>query len=161
LSAAGGHLRISIAAIAFSAAAIGAASSLAADVLPGLWEITVETWVPSTPGLAPAPIHMTQCLGAEDARDPGRLLGRIANPGATGCAYTERSYSGNSLSFTMRCAGTFAIESQGKVEFTADTMQGSIAATAKVGGSSVETRNKISARRVGACPAATPDKRSL
>ena len=144
-------MRASIIAIASSAAAIAAAGSFAADVSPGLWEITMQTRVASTPGFAPAPFNLKQCLTAEDAREPGRLLGQLASPGASGCAYTERSYSGNSLSFTMQCAGSFAIASRGRIAFTPDTMDGSITATANVGGSSVETQNKVSARRIGAC----------
>ncbi len=140
-----------IIAIASSVAALAVTWALAEDVSPGLWEITMETRVASDPGYAPAPIHLTQCLTAEDARDPSRLLGQIANPGATGCAYTERSYSGNSLSFTMRCTGSFAVASHGQVAFSADTMDGNIAARANVGGTTVETQNKISARRLGAC----------
>jgi len=141
----------SILVIASSAAAIAASSSFAADVSPGLWEITMETRVASAPGFAPAPFQLTQCLTAEDAREPARLLGQISNPGASGCAYSERSYSGNSLSFTMQCAGSYGIASRGQIAFTADTMNGSITATANVGGSSVETQNKVSARRIGAC----------
>ncbi len=153
-------MRIPIAALLLSAAAFGAANSFAADVSPGLWEITMETRMPSTPGFTPPPVRTTQCLSAEDARDPARLMGGIANPGASGCTYTRRSYSGNSLTFAMQCAGTFAIEASGEVEFTADTMHGSLTATADVGGSKVETRNTLSARRIGACPAAAQDKRN-
>src|SRR5260370_33440343 len=89
-------MRASIIAIASSVAAVAATWALAADVSPGLWEITMETRAASAPGFAPAPFHLTQCLTAEDARDPGRLLGQIANPAATACTYTDRTYSANS-----------------------------------------------------------------
>jgi len=144
-------MRSLIVAIASSAALVAAPMSRAADLSPGLWEITMETRVAATPGFAPAPFKMTQCFTAEDTRDPARLLGQIANPCATGCTYSKRDYSGNSLSFTMECAGAFAIVSTGQVSFTADTMEGSIAATANMGGASVETQNRMSARRVGGC----------
>jgi hypothetical protein len=144
-------MRIWIIAMTSFAAAIAAPGSFAADISPGLWDISMETRVAATPGFAPAPFHLTQCLAAADERNPGRLLSQIANPGASGCTYGERSYSGNSLSFTMQCAGSFAITSRGQVTFTADTMDGSITATANVGGTSVETQNKVSAHRVGAC----------
>jgi hypothetical protein len=144
-------MRSLIIAMASSAAAVAAPGSLAADVSPGLWEITMETRVAAAPGFTPAPYRLTQCLSAEDARDPGRVLGQIANPGASGCAYTGRDYSGNSLSFTLQCSGAFAIQSRGQVAFTANSMDGSIAATADVGGASVETQNKVSARRIGDC----------
>jgi hypothetical protein len=137
--------------MASSAALAAASMSRAADLSPGLWEITMETRVAATPGFAPPPFRITQCFSAEDTRDPARLLGQIANPGAAGCTYSKRDYSGNSLSFAMECAGTFAIVSTGQVSFSTDTMEGSITATANVGGTSVETQSKMSARRVGGC----------
>ncbi|HUN68154.1 MAG TPA: DUF3617 family protein [Burkholderiales bacterium] len=144
-------MRTLIVAIASSAAVIAVAGAFAADVSPGLWEFTMETRVPSEPGFAPAPFQMTQCLSAQDAREPGRLLAQIANPGATGCDYADRKYSGNSFSFTLQCAGAYGIASRGQVSFTSDTMDGNIDATANVGGSRVEMQNRISARRIGAC----------
>jgi hypothetical protein len=144
-------MRMLIIVVASLAAAIPAAGSFAADISPGLWEIKMESRVASDPGFAPAPFSLSQCVTADDARDPGRLLGQIANPGATGCAYSERSYLGNTFSFTVRCTGAFAIVSRGQVEFTPDTMNGSINATAHVSGARVEMQNKVSARRVGGC----------
>ena len=144
-------MRTLLIAIASSAAALAASGSIAADISPGLWEITMETRVAANPGFAPAPFRMTQCLSAEDARDPARLLGQIANSGASGCSYSDRNYLGNTLTFTLQCAGSYGIASRGQVAFTADTMDGSITATADLGGSSVETQNRVSARRIGGC----------
>ena len=124
---------------------------LAADVSPGSWEITMETRVPAEPGFAPPPFQITQCLTDADARDPSRVLGGVSNPGASGCSYSDKSYSGNTFSFSMQCAGTYEIKASGRVSFTADTMQGMIDSTASVGGKPVQTQNKISARRLGGC----------
>ena len=125
--------------------------ALAADVSPGSWEITMETRVPAEPGFAPPPFQITQCLTDADARDPSRVLGGVSNPGATGCNYSDKSYSGNTFTFSMQCAGTYEIKASGRVSFTADTMQGMIDSTASVGGKPVQTQNKISARRLGGC----------
>jgi hypothetical protein len=122
-----------------------------ADVSPGLWEITMETRVPSEPGFAPPPFTIQQCVSAEDARDPSRLLGQMSTPGASNCEYSNKSYSGNSFSFSMQCAGSYGIQSTGRVSFTADTMDGTIESTANVGDKPVQTQNKISARRLGGC----------
>ena len=132
---------------------IGLASTvaLAADVSPGSWEITMETRVPAEPGFAPPPFQITQCLTDADARDPSRVLGGVSNPGATGCNYSDKSYSGNTFTFSMQCAGSYEIKASGRVSFTADTMQGMIDSTASVGGKPVQTQNKISARRLGGC----------
>ena len=126
-------------------------SSHAADIAPGLWEITLESRVAGQPGFALEPFRQQQCLSAADARDPSALLGGMANPGASGCTYTDKSYSGNSFRFSMQCAGTFALQSQGEVSFTADTMSGSITAVANIGGEKTEFRNKVSAHRLGGC----------
>lgn len=134
-----------------AALALACSAARADDVLPGLWQMTVETRMPATPGFAPAPVQVDQCFTAEDARNPERLLGQMANPGASGCNYTSKSYSGSTLRFTMQCAGAFAIESRGRVSFTSDSMDGTIDGTANVGGNAVQMQNKISGRRLGAC----------
>jgi hypothetical protein len=144
-------MRTLIVAFTSFVALVAALASRAADLSPGLWEIGLETRVAAAPGFAPPPFKIRQCFTAEDTRDPARLLGQIANPGATGCTYLDRTYTGNSLSFKMQCSGAFAIVSSGQVAFTADTMEGSITATANIGGTSVETQNKVSGRRIGGC----------
>src|SRR4051812_1384791 len=134
-------------------AVVGLASTaaLAADISPGSWEITMETRVPAEPSFAPPPFSMTQCLTDADARDPSRVLGGASNPGATGCNYSNKSYSGNTFSFTMQCEGTFGIKASGQVSYTADTMNGAIDSSASVAGKPVQTQNKITARRLGSC----------
>jgi hypothetical protein len=136
--------------IAFEAA-LPCTPALAADLSPGLWEITLETRVAAQPGFTPEPIRITQCLSAADAKDPSALLGGLANPGASGCTYTDKSYSGNTFRFSMQCAGSFAIQSQGEVSFSADAMNGTISANANVGGEKATLSNKISARRLRGC----------
>src|SRR5882672_12859113 len=131
---------------------VGLVSTAAlADVSPGSWEITLETRVPAEPAFTPPPFSLTQCLTDADARDPSRVLGSVSNPGATGCNYTDKSYSGNTFTFSMQCAGTYEIKASGRVSLTADSMQGLIDSTASVGGKPVQTQNKISARRLGGC----------
>ena len=139
-----------IAAVVF-AGLIAAPLSQAADISPGLREISVESRVSESPGFTPPTSRMTKCFTAQDARDPSKMLGDVANTGATGCTYTERNYSGSTLTFAMQCAGDFAMVSRGTISFAADTMQGNITAKANVAGQNVEMQNKISARRVGGC----------
>ena len=131
--------------------ALYCAPSLAADMSPGMWEITLETRVAVQPGFAPEPFRLTQCLTTADTRDPSKVLGGMANPGASACAYTDKAYSGNTFRFSMQCAGNFAIQSHGEISFTADTMNGTITAVASVGGQKTEFSNRVSARRLGAC----------
>ena len=132
-------------------AAVLAVPARAGDLSPGLWEITLESRVAAQPGFAPAPFRVTQCLSAADAADPSRVLGPLSSQGAGDCTYLSREYSGDTLSFRMRCGGSLGIESQGRIRFGADTMEGSITATANTGGSTVEMQNRVSARRLGGC----------
>lgn len=135
----------------FLAIALASTAALAADISPGSWEISMETRVPAEPGFAPPAFSTTQCLSDADARDPSRVLGGVSNPGASGCSYTDKSYSGSTFSFAMQCAGSFGIKASGRVSYTADTMNGMIESTATVAGKPVQTQNKISARRLGSC----------
>jgi len=136
--------------VALGAATL-AASAQAADLAPGLWEITLETRIEAQPGFTPEPFRLTQCLTAAQAKDPSALLGGLANPGASGCTYTNKSFSGNTFRFSMQCAGSFAIQSQGEVSFSSDRMDGAISAVANVGAEKANLSNKISARRLGGC----------
>lgn len=136
--------------VALQAAAFST-PGLAADMSPGLWEITLESRVAAQPGFAPEPFRLKQCLTAADTRDPSVLLGGIANPGASGCSYSDKSYSGNIFRFSMLCGGSFGIKSRGEVTFSANTINGTISAIVDVGGEKTELSNKISARRLGGC----------
>ena len=126
-------------------------AALADDISPGSWQIIMETRVPSEPGFTPPAFSLTQCLTAEDARDPSRVLGGVSNPGASNCNYTDKSYSGNTFTFAMQCGGGYGIKASGRIAFTANTMDGTIQSMANVAGKPVETQNKISARRLGGC----------
>jgi hypothetical protein len=138
-------------AVAALHAAAFSTPGLAADMAPGMWEITVETRVAAKSDYAPEPVKIKQCLTTADTRDPGKLLGGVANPGASGCEYTDKSYSGNSFRFSMQCAGSFGIQSRGEVTFSANAMNGAISVLANMSGEKVEFSNKVSARRLGDC----------
>lgn len=144
-------MRTLIPAIAAAVSLLAALSSHAADITPGLWEITLESRVADSPGFAPPAAKSTQCFTPQDAKDPSRIVGQVATPGATGCDYTERNYTGNTFTFAMKCSGTFALVSSGKVTFSGTTMDGNITAKANMAGQNVEMQNKISARRIGGC----------
>ena len=134
--------------VGVTAAAIPA---FAEDLSPGLWEIKMESRVPSNSGWAPSPFTLTQCLTAGDAQDPTKLIGSIATPGATGCSYTEKSYSGSTFRFAVDCAGAYGLRSKGSVTFGANSFNGDITATASVGGQATEFKNRVSGRRIGGC----------
>ncbi len=128
-----------------------ARSSFAADIQPGLWELTMETRVAASPDFAPAPTSINQCLTAQDAQDPSRVLGGVANPGASDCTYTEKNFSGSTFRFKMQCAGSLGIQTRGEITYSATSMQGDIVSTASVLGQATELKSKITARRLKDC----------
>ncbi len=128
--------------------AIPAICSAQTSIAPGLWQITLQS---SSAAVAMPPIQVNQCLTAADAADPSKLLGSVANPGASGCSYSNRIYAGNTFSFAMTCAGTLAIKATGSVSFSANSLSGTINTTANINGQPVDMMNAISAQRVGDC----------
>ncbi len=125
--------------------------SFAADIRPGLWELVMETRVAASPDFSPAPVTMNQCLTAQDAQDPSRILGSTVNPGASDCIYTEKSFAGSTFHFKMQCAGSFGIQARGEITYSATSMEGGIVSTANMMGQSTEMQSRITARRLGDC----------
>jgi hypothetical protein len=147
----GADMRDSLIGLAILSGAAFPGALLADDLSPGLWEITMETRIDASPEFAPQPVRLTQCLKDADARDPGRLLGGLSNPGASDCAFSDERYTGNRFQFAMRCGGSLGLQTQGDVSFTPTTMDGSITSTATVNGQAIRFRNTVSARRLGDC----------
>jgi hypothetical protein len=124
------------------------AAAGAQTVSARLWRISLQA---QTAEAAMPPVQVDQCLTEADAADPSQLLGSIASPGASGCAYSDRRYSGNTLQFAMECGGSFAIRASGKVAFTATTLSGTIDTSTTINGQRVELKNMISASRIADC----------
>lgn len=127
------------------------AVSFAADIQPGLWELFVENRVAASPGSDAELLSVKQCLTEQDAQDPSRILGGMANPGATDCAYTEKSFSGNVFRFRMTCAGSFGIQASGEIAYSATSMDGVIISTANLAGRTAEFQGRFAAYRLGGC----------
>lgn len=130
---------------------MAANAASAEDIQSGLWELTLETGVPASPDFSMPPTTVNQCLSDQDAQDPSRVLGGVANPGASDCTFSEKNYSGNTLHFRMQCAGMLAMETRGDVTYTATSMAGNLVTSANVLGEATELRSQISARRIGDC----------
>lgn len=122
----------------------------AEDLLPGLWELSLEAKVESEPGFRPGPMKVNQCL-AKDATDPSALLGPVASAGATDCTYAKKSYSGQDFRFTMECAGTFELTTTGEVTFSATTLRGVLTTSSEIEGRKVVFHSTLSGHRLGDC----------
>ena len=130
---------------------LACATARAQDINPGLWEITVNSLVAASPGFAPDPVKQTQCLSTQDARDPRRLFGELSAPGASGCTYGKSRISGNTLQFTMQCAGSLDLHASGDMSFAPESISGTITSSANLGGQQVNMQSQLSGRRVGSC----------
>jgi Protein of unknown function (DUF3617) len=145
-------IRLSLLVLGFAASAFAAAQ---ADIRPGLWDMSVEFSVPADPAFKQPAISRRQCLAAADARDPGRLLAEMSVPGATGCAISDKKESSGHLEFAVKCEGIFAIGGHGSVDYTPDTLQGTLNLDFGLGDPGAAKRtgsiSRITARRVGDC----------
>ncbi|WP_212785792.1 DUF3617 domain-containing protein [Ferrigenium kumadai] len=132
-------------------AATLAGASFAAEIQPGLWELVVENRGLDSPDVTSEPITISRCLTEEDAQDPSGVLGGVANPGMADCTYTQRSFSGNTFRFKMRCDGSLGLQARGEVTYSAISMDGSIISMANMDGQAIMLESKITARRRGGC----------
>ena len=121
-----------------------AAMPASADIGAGNWEMTVGTVIGGAPG---ATVTQTQCLRAEDARDPSRLFG---SPGG-GCEFTNRQDSGTVYRFNISCPGTANLTGRGEMRYSHDAMNGELVLRMQIEGKDTEMRTSIKARRLGPC----------
>ncbi len=146
-----------ISTFSMSMAAVWMAISLptmAEEIRPGLWQITLTSRVAETPDWQPEPFQLTQCLTEQDAQNPDRLLTGLSTSGASGCEFSNRQAAGQHLRFAVRCAGTLGIEGQGAVDFTATTVKGVLTIRAASGDGSaalIEMQNQLQATYLGPC----------
>lgn len=120
-------------------------AAVAADVLDGLWEISL---VMRVEGQDYGPSTRQQCITKADAQDPSKLFAESGG----GCEYANKRYFGNQFSFNVRCNAGIPLTGTGQVEFSAERMSGSMNLMAQMpGGPSVETASEISGKRLGTC----------
>lgn len=119
----------------------------AAEPRPGLWNLTVTTTAEGADGVF-GPYTSSQCLTEEDVRNPEKLL---AENGANACTYGNKVYQGSSFSFTVQCGGAVPMSGSGKINYTSDTLQGTMDIAADLQGLPVNTKSTVSGQRMGDC----------
>ena len=115
-----------------------------ADIGEGNWELEVTTMMPGAPS---APVKQTQCMSADDAKDPANLIG---GPGP-GCAFSNRRDDGSTFSFDIACAAGAPLSGSGTLRYAHDSLDGQIVVHMKQGDQTVEVRSLLKARRLGPC----------
>ncbi|HYD33271.1 MAG TPA: DUF3617 family protein [Methylophilaceae bacterium] len=138
------HFRI----ILISIATLWSATALhAAEPRPGQWNLSVTTTAEGAEGTF-GPYTSSQCLSEEDVRNPEKLL---AQNGVNSCTYGDRVYQGGTFSFTVQCGGAIPMSGSGRINYTADTLQGTMDIAADLQGLPVNTHSTVSGQRVGDC----------
>jgi hypothetical protein len=122
--------------------------SALAGVQPGIWELTVE--VSLSQGASPTgPIVETRCISEEEARDPKRVF---SDPGRQGCVFSDARDTGAQYTFSLDCrGGTVPVHGSGRVNYTAQTLDGVIDLIAEQSNLRIVTHSKVRGRRLGAC----------
>ena len=119
----------------------------AAEPRPGLWDLTVTTTAEGADGVF-GPYTSSQCLTKEDVRNPEKLLGEN---GVNACTYGDKVYQGSSFSFTVQCGGAVPMSGSGKINYTSDTLQGTMDIAADLQGLPVNTKSAVTGKRRGDC----------
>ena len=125
-----------------------AAAPAAADIGEGNWEMEITMQMPGVPAAA-APMKQTQCLSADEARDPSKLFG---SPGV-GCQFTDKQDTGSSYRFNIVCSGPTQVSGTGQMNYSHDSLDGQIVLDMAQGDQKVQTRTSIKAHRTGPCTA--------
>jgi hypothetical protein len=119
------------------------AGTALADIQAGNWEMTVTTSIEGMPG-AMAPITQSRCLTDAEAKDPSRLIGQGA-----GCEFSNRQDTGSQITFDVTCTGQVTLSGSGAVQYTAQTVDGTLDLTAR--NPRIVTRSQLTAKRLGEC----------
>jgi hypothetical protein len=133
------------------AAVLAALPAAALEIEPGQWQ---SREVHTFNGKVEKPEVITDCVSADEARDPVKTLGQMK--GATGgeCHAVDVKEAGNKVSFVMRCGGSKsgAIDMAATFTFT-DTRHysGVIKTEISVMGHKTTSNMTIDARWLGAC----------
>jgi len=122
------------------------AAAWAADPEPGNWELSVTTQMEGMPQPI-GPIAKTQCLTAEDARDPRRVL----DPGSGSCEFSNRRESAGVYTFDVSCSGQFPMRGTGTVNYGTQSMSAELNLAAEISGKKVGANSRITGRRLGPC----------
>jgi hypothetical protein len=117
-----------------------------ADIGEGNWDMEVMMQMPGAPAGGQA-MRQSQCLGAEEARDPSKLFG---SPGA-GCQFVDPKDTGSTYRFNIVCSGPTQVTGTGEMNYSHDNLDGQIVLDMAQGDQKIQTRTTIKARRTGPC----------
>jgi hypothetical protein len=130
------------------ALALGLPFTVAAQVQPGNWELTVTSQMQGMDKPI-GPLSKTQCFTEADTRDPGRVLGTGGS-----CQFSNRRESGDAYTFDVKCGGALPMSGTGRLRQGPDAFEGDLdlaVDSGAGGGANLGMRTKVSGRRLGPC----------
>jgi hypothetical protein len=143
------------------AAALLAAGSgaVAADALqPGMWKVV--TRVEMNAMQAPAEVK-TRCLKPDDARDLEKTFAPEYRVQGSTCERMDVQWSGQKLSWRIRCTGPLSMDVAGAYEFdTAQHYTGVVTVLGSMAGREMRSRTTLEGERIGECGTVDGDRKS-
>jgi hypothetical protein len=130
-----------------AACALAVAPLLAQSPLrEGNWEIRAQMEIPGMPTKMPE-MQLTQCVTAEQSKNPTTLLSPSGNPGDPSCKVTDYKADGNTITWKMSCAAPQTMTGDGRMVVSGDTYTGTLNMTTAQGAMAIKSTGK----RTGDC----------
>jgi Protein of unknown function (DUF3617) len=128
---------------------VGAHAHAADPLEPGLWKIVTRVDMNGMQGPGEA---KTRCLKAEDARDLERTFAPEYRVQGSVCERMDLAWSGQRLSWRIRCTGPLSMEVAGTYDFdTPRHYTGEVTTLAAMAGREMRTRTTLEAEHIGEC----------
>ena len=127
-------------------AAVPAALAAPAEMQPGLWEISSKMEAPGMPKMPPQ--VMRHCYTKKDLEDTQRT---VPQGNDKNCQVKDYKLQGNTATWSIECKGEAAMTGTGTMTFGAQSYSGSMKSRTRYEGTTIESTQSWSAKRVGDC----------
>jgi hypothetical protein len=116
---------------------------------PGLWKVVTRPEVNAMPGPAET---KTRCLKPEDVQDLERTFAPEYRVQGATCERMELQWSGQKLSWRIRCTGALSMDVAGTYEFDGPRhYSGVVTLVGLMAGREMRSRTTLEGERIGEC----------
>jgi hypothetical protein len=122
-----------------------APAALAQSMQPGEWEFSSTLSGAMLP--KPQSAKVTQCVSAEDAKDPTRFT---SGEHTQGCTMTPGARTPDSYQWALDCPEQ-GVRGEGKLRYTPRSIEAEIRTTVTKGAEKIELLSRVSGRLLGPC----------
>jgi hypothetical protein len=127
--------------------AVLATGASAAEMLPGLWEITMKMEMPGMP-MAMPPQVARHCYTPQDVKEGRKTIPRSEDKN---CKITNHKVSGSTVTWSIECTGEHAMTGTGTMTLGATSYSGTGKSKMKEGGETMEMIQTMTGKRLGDC----------